>query len=70
MNARAHIDLGDNIRNLLELPLTDYVQDQENIQTFVSVCVKICLEYSVLSLFYVDDQSDEGIAKYENAAWR
>ncbi|KAG2196466.1 hypothetical protein INT47_012667 [Mucor saturninus] len=36
MNARAHIDLGDNIKNLLELPLTDYVQDQVNIQTFMT----------------------------------
>lgn len=39
MNARAHIDLGDNIKNLLELPLNNYLKDQEHIQAFVSVCV-------------------------------
>ncbi|CEP12786.1 hypothetical protein [Parasitella parasitica] len=30
MTARAHIDLGQNIRNMLELPLDTYLKDQES----------------------------------------
>lgn len=41
MSARAHIDLSQNIRNLLESPLNDFVNDQENIKAFVSLTVVI-----------------------------
>lgn len=35
MNARAHMDLSDNIKNLLQVPLTDYFKEQEVIKSFV-----------------------------------
>ncbi|KAI8644338.1 hypothetical protein BD408DRAFT_122566 [Parasitella parasitica] len=36
MTARAHIDLGQNIRNLLQVPLETYVTDQETVKIFVT----------------------------------
>lgn len=36
MSARAHIDLSQNMRNMVELPLQSYVTDQENIKLFVT----------------------------------
>ncbi|KAK4518839.1 uncharacterized protein ATC70_009063 [Mucor velutinosus] len=36
MSARAHVDLGQYIRNMLELPLKNYLADQENIKMFVT----------------------------------
>ena len=35
MSARAHIDLSVNIRNLLELPLADYIKEQTQIRLYV-----------------------------------
>lgn len=35
MNARAHMDLSDNIKNLLQVPLTNYFKEQETIKSFV-----------------------------------
>lgn len=36
MSARAHVDLSQNIRNMLELPLKSYLTDQESIKIFVT----------------------------------
>ncbi|GAA5809039.1 hypothetical protein MFLAVUS_002442 [Mucor flavus] len=36
MNARAHMDLSDNIKNLLQVPLTNYFKEQETIKSFMT----------------------------------
>lgn len=36
MTARAHIDLSQNITNLLELPLNDFLKGQEHVKHYVS----------------------------------
>ncbi|KAI9365324.1 hypothetical protein BD770DRAFT_378282 [Pilaira anomala] len=36
MNARAHMDLSENIKNLLEIPLNNYFKEQENIKLFMT----------------------------------
>ncbi|KAI8090640.1 hypothetical protein BDF21DRAFT_194504 [Thamnidium elegans] len=36
INARAHMDLSDNIKNLLEIPLKDYFKEQETIKSFMT----------------------------------
>lgn len=36
MSARAHIDLSQNIKNLLELPLNDFINETDNIKSYVS----------------------------------
>jgi hypothetical protein len=36
MSARAHMDLSQNIQNLIESPLNEFLSDQENIKSFVS----------------------------------
>jgi hypothetical protein len=36
MSARAHIDLSQYIKNLLELPLNDFINETDNIKSYVS----------------------------------
>ncbi|KAL0142491.1 hypothetical protein V8B55DRAFT_1498536 [Mucor lusitanicus] len=40
MSARAHVDLSQNIRNMLELPLKSYLTDQESIKMFMTSQMK------------------------------
>lgn len=36
MSARAHLDLSQNIRNMLQIPLENYMKEQESIKIFVT----------------------------------
>ncbi|KAL9541049.1 hypothetical protein MBANPS3_009341 [Mucor bainieri] len=53
MSARAHVDLSQNIRNMLELPLKSYLTDQESIKLFVTFSSMITCTFSI------DDQTCE-----------
>jgi hypothetical protein len=41
MSARAHIELSQNIKNLLELPLNDFINDQDSIQLYVTIAIYV-----------------------------
>jgi hypothetical protein len=73
MSARAHIDLSQNIRNMLELPLQSYLTDQQSIKIFVTyeeiVQKKATSSYlkkkKKCMLRLIDDKPNEGSTKYK-----
>ncbi|KAG1104117.1 hypothetical protein G6F42_017134 [Rhizopus arrhizus] len=54
LSARAHVDLGQNIRNMLELPLKSYLTDQENIKIFMTNQMKEAQDLKLSQLEHVE----------------
>ncbi|EPB90842.1 hypothetical protein HMPREF1544_02259 [Mucor circinelloides 1006PhL] len=66
LSARAHVDLGQNIRNMLELPLKSYLTDQENIKIFMTNQMKEAQDLKLSQLEHVEKTRQRYVDECQN----